>query len=271
MKKTLTLLILLFSIYVAPIVGQNDTKHKDNIKKDNYLNEIPFFIEAQTIPIQTTQSQKRYKYRIGYIKGNVNVRKSPSKKAKIYTEYSYGTKVKYAKYNDKWSIVKYKGKNTKTAYIYTKYIGKNKPKSKIYRAPSNKIMSYMSYRAITNTSSKQYKLQKKALTGDYGIRQVDGRYCIAVGSYYTTKIGTYIDIILDNGIVIPCILADCKADKHTDNMNQKTADGSLVEFVVDVNSLPKQVSQRGCISFSNKKWNTNIRKIKVYSKKKKYK
>ena len=48
---------------------------------------------------------------------------------------------------------------------------------------NNSFKAYMSYTAITNTSSPQYKLQQQAYTGNYGIRMVDDRYCIAVGSY----------------------------------------------------------------------------------------
>lgn len=95
--------------------------------------------------------------------------------------------------------------------------------------------SYMDYRTITDTSSAQYSLQQRAYTDwNTGIRVVDGRYCIALGSYYTTVIGTYVDVILENGTVIPCILADCKDDAHTDiETHRQNPNGSVVEFVVD--------------------------------------
>lgn len=177
----------------------------------------------------------------------------------------YGNKVKYKKVNSKWSSVKSKKMHFK-GYIMTKYISsKSLKKGTTYtNIPSYKLWSYMDYRCITNTSSKQYKLQRRAYTGNYGIRQVKGRYCIAVGSYYTTKIGTKIDLVLNNGTVVPCILADCKANKHTDRYNQKTSDGSLVEFVVNTSSLTRMARRMGDISYSNSKWRSKIKKIIIY-------
>ena len=87
----------------------------------------------------------------------------------------------------------------------------------IIDVPANSgFKSYMPYTAITSKNSNQYKLQHtEAYTGEHGIRQVDGRYCIALGSYFGKEIGTYYDLVLENGTVIPCILADRKADIHT--------------------------------------------------------
>lgn len=98
--------------------------------------------------------------------------------------------------------------------------------------------TYMAYTKVTTQSSAQYKFlynddlcYTDPLTG---IRMSQGRYCIAVGSFYTTKIGQKIDLVLTNGEVIKCILGDCKADVHTDPTHRFHAiDGSVAEFVVD--------------------------------------
>ena len=98
-----------------------------------------------------------------------------------------------------------------------------------------------------------------------GAGSFGGRFCIADGSAYETKIGTYIDLILTNGTVIPCVLADQKADVHTDKNNQLTKhDGSLVEFVVDSKNLSKNVKKHGDVSFACKSWNSQIEKIRIY-------
>ena len=132
--------------------------------------------------------------------------------------------------------------------------------------PYNRIKSYMSYKNITSRSSDQYKLQQMAYTGIYGIRQVNGRFCVAVGSAYTTQIGQYIDLVLEDGTIIPCILGDCKADEHTDSRNILTSDGSLAEFVVDVPSLSKTVRYTGDISTACDDWESMITRIIIYDK-----
>ena len=140
-----------------------------------------------------------------------------------------------------------------------------------YSVPSNNtIKSYMDYRCITLTNSEQYKLQNSvAYTGDYGIRMVNGRYCVAVGSYYTTTIGQYIDIELANGKVIKGILADCKDDKHTDSTNRINPNGSVVEFVVDTKALDSMAKKMGDISYVDD-WNSKVVNIKVYDKVEKF-
>ena len=98
--------------------------------------------------------------------------------------------------------------------------------------------TYMAYTKVTNQNSDQYQFlynddlcYSDPLTG---IRMSQGRYCIAVGSFYTTKIGQKIDLVLTNGEVIKCILGDCKSDEHTDPTHRFHAvDGSVAEFIVD--------------------------------------
>ncbi len=128
--------------------------------------------------------------------------------------------------------------------------------------------SYMDYRAITSTDSKQYELQNEyATTGDYGIRMVGNRYCVAVGSHFTDKVGQYIDLVLENGTVIPCILADQKADVHTDSNNIVTMhNGCMSEFVVDTNFLDNSVKNYGNISYCNSDWDSKVIEVRVYNK-----
>lgn len=94
---------------------------------------------------------------------------------------------------------------------------------------------YMAYTAVTDTSSAQYDLlYNHAWTTPEGLRAVGDRYCIALGSYYTTRIGQKVDLILEDGSVIKCILGDCKADIHTNETNQYNwGTGNVAEFIVD--------------------------------------
>ena len=114
---------------------------------------------------------------------------------------------------------------------------------------------------------RPHDLQKIAYTGNYGIRQVNGRYCVAVGSAFTTEIGTYSDLVLENGEIIPCILADCKDDEDTDINNIITHDGSLAEFVVDTDFLSKTVKYTGDVSNATENWKSKIIEVRVYERK----
>ena len=106
--------------------------------------------------------------------------------------------------------------------------------------------TYMSYKAITLKTSPQWKLQEKAYTGVYGIRMVDGRYCVALGSAWAREIGTKLDVYMDTGEVIKVILGDCKQDIHTDKTNRYGArNGDVLEFIVDTDAMPKEVKNCG--------------------------
>lgn len=140
---------------------------------------------------------------------------------------------------------------------------------KTYDAPKNSgFKSFMDYRAITNTDSKQYKLQQcYSKTGEYGIRMADSRYIVAIGTYFTPDIGQYFDIILENGTVIPCILGDQKADADTDSDNIITKhNGCMSEFIVDSDALNKDVKFHGDMSYCLKDWDSPIKTIKVYNR-----
>lgn len=96
--------------------------------------------------------------------------------------------------------------------------------------------SYMKYQALgTESWNRQGWLSRcpAAYTDERGIRCVDGRKLIAVGSYYCDTIGTYMDVFLEDGTIIPCMMGDMKADKDTDRTNRYAGDKSVIEFVID--------------------------------------
>ena len=195
---------------------------------------------------------------------SVNVRKGPSTDTDILDTFPSNTKIECVDYNKEWVEIKY---GDTVAFMCKKYISKNKLAYREFDVPYNSgFKSYMDYRCITSTGSKQYKLQStSAYTGNYGIRQINGRYCVAIGSYFTTDIGRYFDLVLENETVIPCILGDAKADKDTDSSNIVTEhNGCLSEFIVDTRSLYHKAKQMGDISYCNNKWNSPVKKIRVY-------
>lgn len=129
----------------------------------------------------------------------------------------------------------------------------------------NNFKSYMGYTSITCKASKQYKLQQKAKTGKYGIRTVNGRYLIAMGTYYSKNVGDKFDIKLSNGTILKCMIGDIKSDRHTDTKRQKQKyDGSIIEFITDTTKMPSNVKRAGsytvCKKFSG--FIKEIRKLK---------
>lgn len=137
------------------------------------------------------------------------------------------------------------------------------PKS--YNAKDMK--SFELYNNIKDTTSRQYVLQKEyAYTNTDGIRMVNNRYCIALGSHFTRTIGQYVDIVLQNGTVIECILGDQKSDKHTDAAHiAHISDGSIVEFIIDIKSVPSEVRYHGDVSYLYAAWDSPVVQIIVYN------
>lgn len=142
-----------------------------------------------------------------------------------------------------------------------------------YKIPKNwksQFKSYMRYTAVTSKSSAQYKLlnSEDAYTDDNGLRMYRGRYCIAMGSGFSNKIGTYIDLVLENGTTLHCVLGDQKADKHTSKNNMVClSNGSIAEFIVDYDIFLKKKDSSGTVNWV-KNFDGKISKVIVYNGKK---
>ena len=131
--------------------------------------------------------------------------------------------------------------------------------------PNNSFKSYMDADTITSRNTDQYKLKAKYIIDEQtGIWTVDERYCIAVGSYYTQSIGTYIDVVMENGNVLQCILGECKRNRDTDNTNRQNPNGSVVEFIVNISSMPSMVRKMGNCSYACEEMKGEIESIIVY-------
>lgn len=145
-------------------------------------------------------------------------------------------------------------------------IGSTSTAATSYSVPSNSgFKSYMSYRTITDKKSKQWELQQRAHTDENGIRVVDGRYCVAIGSYFNAPVGTPIDVHLSTGKVLQCIVGDRKNDDDTDAMNiQAPVNGNVVEFVVESSKLSSIVRKRGTLS-ADPYFEGTVTNIVVYS------
>lgn len=202
---------------------------------------------------------------VGYVSvSGLRVRENPDTNSNVVEYLSYGDKIEYSRYDDEWLVIKV---NDNYSYVSNKYIADTLPNYNAKSVVGDKRKSYMDYRAITSKSSPQYKLQHKhAYTDDTGIRMVDGRYCIALGSHYTHKIGQYVDLVLANGTVIECIIGDQKDDRDTNASHTIAHDGSATEFIVETGSLPRRVRRMGDIGYTYDGWLSNVVEIRIYDK-----
>lgn len=115
--------------------------------------------------------------------------------------------------------------------------------------------TYMDWRCITNTASAQYKLIQNwgycdengfmRASGEKDLGITDDYYLIALGSYYGTTMGTKYRITTDAGNVFYGMLADAKADIHTNSTNQYARNNDVVEFLVDTRYLRSDVKRMG--------------------------
>lgn len=248
------------SLMITPPCGADNQYFNINQGLQSELNQ------NYLIGQKNNKETKQKEWKKGWATTTVNIRKKPSVDSKVLSTILFNEKIKFIKENKKWVKIKYKNKH---AYVRKKYVSKEKIESKKYDVPSySGYKSWMDYRAITLAESEQKLLQDEyAYTGTYGIRQINGRFCVAVGSYFTENIGQYFDLILENGTVIPCILADQKADEDTDSDGIFTLhNGCATEFIIDFDNLNYPAKRDGDISSCCNEWNSPVEQIKVYEK-----
>ena len=107
---------------------------------------------------------------------------------------------------------------------------------------------------VTDKSSKSYKTLQRAENKD-GLYHIDGFICVAMSGYYGT-VGDKFRITLSSNQVFYAIMSDTK--KKHELTKQAHPDGSVIEFIVDVETLPKQVRLEGSL---NSIFNGKIEKI----------
>lgn len=274
---------------VAPNEGQSseiEVKNEENVteNKRGISSVIEDSLESNNISSKTKHIEEAVKespveiegkdevkiQQEGWTTTTLNVREEPNTDSNILDTLPFNTYIKYYEYNDEWAEIAY---DNGKAYISRDYISDEECEFVMYDIPKYEgFKSWMSYKAITNRSSKQYKLQKIASTGYAGIRTVNNRYCVAIGTAFDASIGTYIDLILEDGFVIPCIVADIKSPKHTDANNVFTITGKTkkticcTEFVIDPDKLNLDAMESGNISDCNELWTECVRAIVVYDR-----
>lgn len=134
----------------------------------------------------------------------------------------------------------------------------------LWNSSNSSFKAYMDYRTITSKTSKQYKLQQQATTNEYGVRQVDGKILVAVGTGFGASVGDSITFKTDTGRIIDAIVGDIKQDRHTDSTNmQVAANGNVIEFIID-----KDVAHKGALKAGSfnvlQAYNGNVISVDVH-------
>lgn len=112
------------------------------------------------------------------------------------------------------------------------------------------FLMFMDYRALTDTTSKQWELQQYAWTDSDGFRRINNDYCVALGTVYG-EIGDRFIITTDEGNTYTAIMSDVKGtdavfydDIHS--WYHYAGNGcNVVEFVVQTEYLPSAVTISG--------------------------
>lgn len=252
------------SMEYAPV---EDLSKSEKIIHNTYSNpERVNTLVTTKSSISTKHKNKKKKLKVytRYTTTRVNVRVKPNTNSKVVKVLDFDSKVRCSNYNKNWSVIQI---NNKEYYIYKKFLSKTRTNHKTYNIPiGNGWKSWMPYTSITSRSSNQLELQiNYAYTGNYGIRMINNRYCVALGSYFKCEIGQYFTLILQNDTAIPCIMSDSKSDKHTDSTRIFTrSNGCMSEFIVDSYYLNKNAKSTGNISDTNKSWCSPVKKVIIY-------
>ena len=259
--------ILMGEIFIPIMVAENSvtTVSSDVVESKSVSAEQICETPMPEVSVNKVVTNAQEVYLKGWTNTGSNVRKEPNLNATILTTYSVNTQVEYVKYNNTWVKIKY---GEDVAYMAKKLISDNKIEIKKKAIVKNNQLpqhkdfkSYMGYKAITNKSSQQYQLQQLAYTDENGLRKINGRYCVAIGSHWDVDMGENFDLVLENGTTIPCIKADAKADRDTDSSNIYTANGCCSEFIVDTVNLNGSAKTSGNISSINPLWNSPVKTI----------
>ena len=267
MQKVLLPVLYLFTLITAVVVittlVETPIPKKEIISEP--INEVvteeenPSILSAITnvLPKEKEPVEEEV-FEKGLVYANVlNIRKEPTTESDIIGHLSYETEILYKMHDPEWARLKGGG------YVYAKYIVDELPYLKKIGGINDKRKSWMDYRAITSPS-QQKKLQQVCETF-YGLRTYQSRFCVAMGSGLCNQVGTYVDVILENGTLIKCIVGDAKADAHTQDSSHKVGlDGSAIEFIVDRDELPEACLKSGDISDMFGVWKDSVREVRIY-------
>lgn len=113
------------------------------------------------------------------------------------------------------------------------------------------------YRWYSIEGTPHNRMQNLSYTDDKGCRRYNDDYCVALGSFYSERIGDRFEVTLDNGNVFTIITGDMKADCDTDitNMyapcinydNEHCA--NVIEFIIDDKVVSNDMYAYGSLDY----------------------
>ncbi len=133
--------------------------------------------------------------------------------------------------------------------------------------------TFTHYKSYNASGTAQNRLQQLARTDEYGLRVVTDiygveRWCVALGTYWcggTPKdIGRCVDIYMENGATLHCVLGDVKRVEDTVDCKYGKTNSDLIEFIVDMGKLPEEARSRGNVSFCDDIFLGNAKAMMVY-------
>ena len=104
---------------------------------------------------------------------------------------------------------------------------------------TSSVKTYMDYKAITMVGSKQYQYIQNNMFISNGLLYEGDYIGVALGSWWG-DIGSKWTIELDTGIILNVVKVDEKSDAHTYNGCGHISDSSVIEFVIDSNTIPSE-------------------------------
>jgi hypothetical protein len=114
------------------------------------------------------------------------------------------------------------------------------------------------YRHYNIAGSPHNRLQQAAWTDSIGCRRFNNDYIVALGTFYTEKIGDRFEITLANGNVFTVIFGDSKADKDTDATHMYAPcplygtdelGANLLEFIIDEDVMTRECYEYGGVDY----------------------
>lgn len=119
-----------------------------------------------------------------------------------------------------------------------------------FSVPENQtgFKSFEPYHIMPTSSPNYNMITSLGYVDENGLWKIGEYYCVAMGSYYSNRLGNVFEVELDSGKVFKVIIVDHKSDLHTDYTHRYTlVNNCVTEFVVDYNALNPIIKQMGSI------------------------